>query len=382
MSHASCCYPCIIRPWSIIVCISCFSSIVQSCDAHGLSLMLSHLASVGLQSSQQLAGNLLSRLCMWPSSIAFPSTARPCPLKAARAGVKSAQCGHRSLQHASVWLDLPYFLYRDPAAVVHLAKKFADLDAIPAIKTHFLGKSIFTAKDEEALLSLLDDADDSVAKALIALLLDRAVCKLEVSSTCTLPWKSDQTSPAQVGVGRGFCYGGSSSEQTAWLLKKGCLSSGGGLNVLGSCGGSAQVPSMVQFGSSWRVALPDWMRLLHAVVLRHSAKGCRAFAGAGCLVVSGAQAGGDLELLGSGSAELACCPDSDDVHCEPEGQGLTSNSSLAGFSVYAMHLECCMRRFKQTCCLLRTPARSTRARAEHVAELQQHALGAHHHGLP
>ena len=89
---------------------------------------------------------------------------------------------------------------------MHLAKKFADLDAIPAIKTHFLGKSIFTAKDEEALLSLLDDADDSVAKALIALLLDRAVCKLEVSSSCTLLWKPDQTSPAQVGVGRRYCW--------------------------------------------------------------------------------------------------------------------------------------------------------------------------------
>ena len=115
---------------------------------------------------------------------------------------------HGSLQHATFLLILPCSLYRDPAAVVHLAKKFADLDAIPAIKTHFLGKSIFTAKDEEALLSLLDDADDSVAKALIALLLDRAVCKLEVSCTCILLWSTDQTSPAQVGVGRGFCWAG------------------------------------------------------------------------------------------------------------------------------------------------------------------------------
>ena len=105
-------------------------------------------------------------------------------LQAAKAWQQVAQSSPGSLQHAPVSPIPSSSLYRDPAAVVHLAKKFADLDAIPAIKSHFLGKSIFTAKDEEALLSLLDDADDSVAKALIALLLDRAVCKLEVSSTC------------------------------------------------------------------------------------------------------------------------------------------------------------------------------------------------------
>ena len=125
------------------------------------------------------------------------SVQRACHFRQAAKGWQQvAQRSQGSQQHAPVLLNVPSSVYRDPAAVVHLAKKFADLDAIPAIKTHFLGKSIFTAKDEEALLSLLDDADDSVAKALIALLLDRAVCKLEVSSTCTLLWETDQTSPA------------------------------------------------------------------------------------------------------------------------------------------------------------------------------------------
>lgn len=107
--------------------------------------------------------------------------------------------------------------------------------------------------------------------------------------------------------------------------------------MLEKCDGFAGVPSAVEFGGvrAGGLALRKWMHLLHAVVLRHS-KGCRASSRADCLAVSGGQAEDGSELTGCGSDELACCLDRCALS-KTQGQGSTSNSSLAGPFVYAMH---------------------------------------------